>query len=64
MNDKDKKVGEIDIVDFNKLPDTLKYIDSKPKNNDSKKLLIVVGILLTASGIGIALFYLINFLIG
>ncbi|MDR2636278.1 MAG: hypothetical protein LBB95_00240 [Mycoplasmataceae bacterium] len=63
MIDKNKKVGKIESVNFDDLPKTIDYVNTKPKNNDGRKIALVLSILTFCVGVGICFFYLINFLV-
>jgi len=52
---------EIKEVDFSKLPDVKKYENDKVKNNATKTLIIIFCSLIISTGVGIGLFFLINY---
>ncbi|GMO13622.1 MAG: hypothetical protein Ta2E_03240 [Mycoplasmoidaceae bacterium] len=60
MNQSEKKIQKIEVVDFNKLPNVTKYAMDKPKNNDLKNLGLIFLFLLITIGIGVGTFLLIN----
>jgi hypothetical protein len=59
----ESKNNNIKIGDFNELLNPNDYLNVKPKNHNSKMLLIIFGSICLFIGIGIGLFFLIDSLI-